>query len=958
MRKRTLLLFVLVVVYVTVAASSRGLANQFRGFVYPPPGHKALSRAAMFGTLIRPLPPESTLHLVLVLRTQHDRDLDNLIDLQSDPRSPLYHRWITPSQYAAYFGAPPQTVDRTVIALRSRGFQHVVVPLNRRFIYASAQAGIVERTFSTPLDLRFDGRRYFVANRHEPTIPAFLDAVRSVIGLDSFQVVRPSLVVAESRSSNAGLPHPGVPRPIPQATVIRGQFAFGPSDLYKAYDFQPLFSAGFTGTNQTVAIVLVRQPLQSDLDGFSTQFGLPATALHEIFLTGACPNPCPQATTKDDARESAADSEWIHAAAPQATIDSVSVGDVLIASLLIGFEYVVDTLGNAVKTVSVSYGSCEPLTVPDTATAEAALIEQGTAEGQTWFTAAGDFGSDGCSMADDNHATVRVPAAVPYVVAVGGTTMNPPLSLGNVQGYGPEMVWNDSPCKSTPVGSGATGGGASELFGKPKWQQGRTPSDGVRDVPDVALYSDPYITSTKAAPENCSEVAGYWINVENVWDRSGGTSIASPIWAGLVADIAQKAGHSLGLISPSLYTLESSAAFHQITTGNNFFNGIKTCCTAAAGYNQAKGLGTVDAYQLASMLTVSPLPTPRATTFPLPVPHPTKTPSTFPTARAIILDLGNGGESPNPNAGDIDIFDASVPGQGTLLKTEPNVTSPVDVAYNSTGLIAYILQFNGKIDTVSLPSNAFMRNVFSLGQTHTVALAIKGTNAYVVDQVADKVLVQPLGKPTASPRPIPVGLDPVSVIANPTLPNTYVANAGSNTVSIIDTTTNKLVQTLPVGPVPMGLAISPNGKTLLVANRGAGSVSIVNVSVSPAVVSDTVFVGGIPMSIAVNAQGSIAYVANQFCPLSASLCSPDGHVRNGTVELVTLTGTPIVQCCIVVGPTPVAVSFEPTGRYLWVINSGGHGFSIVDTQTNLVVQTNTGLLETPISSGSFVHAVP
>jgi subtilase family serine protease len=149
--------------------------------------------------------------------------------------------------------------------------------------------------------------------------------------------------------------------------------------------------------------------------------------------------------------------------------------------------------------------------------------------------------------------------------------------------YIPEAVWNES------GGSGlwAGGGGASSVYAKPAWQNGAgVPADGRRDVPDVSL--------TAAVHD------GYLLFMNGNNLVCGGTSAASPSFAGLMALVVQSAGARQGNANTAFYSLANNqkaggaAVFHDVAAGNNSVPGV-TGYTAAAGYDLASGLGSVDA---------------------------------------------------------------------------------------------------------------------------------------------------------------------------------------------------------------------------------------------------------------------------------------------------------------------------------------------------------------------------
>jgi len=110
----------------------------------------------------------------------------------------------------------------------------------------------------------------------------------------------------------------------------------------------------------------VRQPLGSDVTSFSSFFNIKSAAPTERFLTGLCQQPCPVPTPTNfvDDKESAMDAQWAHAAAPGASVYTVSVGDDLQESQLVGFAYIADVLAGTVQFVGTSYGGCETLSDP------------------------------------------------------------------------------------------------------------------------------------------------------------------------------------------------------------------------------------------------------------------------------------------------------------------------------------------------------------------------------------------------------------------------------------------------------------------------------------------------------------------------------------------------------------------------------------------------------------------
>jgi pseudomonalisin len=252
--------------------------------------------------------------------------------------------------------------------------------------------------------------------------------------------------------------------------------------------------------------------------------------------------------------------------------DATSLSD---SDLAIGFA---DFAGqDKAKAGSASFGECEALAyldgsmvVDDESFAEAA------AQGQTVFASAGDTGGF-CTVAPTNGVPagipdVEYPAASPYVVAVGGTTL-----LTNADGsYDEEAAWL------------AGGGGPSYFESAPSWQA----SDGVigtigstvdlRTVPDVSMDADPN--------------SGANVYVDGTPETVGGTSLASPLSLGVWDRLESGHGNALPFASPQLYALNGTTAFHDVTLGDN------GPYPATPGYDLATGIGSFDVAQAETLI--------------------------------------------------------------------------------------------------------------------------------------------------------------------------------------------------------------------------------------------------------------------------------------------------------------------------------------------------------------------
>ena len=527
--------------------------------------------------------------------------LEKTIADQRDPISPSYHRWLTPEQFGARFGisAANETVMRRWLA--SQGFGNVKLAKSRTAFYFAGTVAQAQQAFHTRIDsLMVDGERHF-ANTTEISVPDSLSAlIGNVRGLDDF---RPKSYVHRVTPQHTGL--------------INGNRVYGlaPGDIATIYDINSLYAAGIDGTGMKVAVAG-----QSDIDlagvaEYRSAFGLPASTPKVITYLG---DPGVQPV---DEVEGELDVELLGAVARGAQIYYV-----ISPGAMNALFYVVEQ--DLAPVVSMSYGYCENGDSVSNQQDLEFLSMQANAEGMTILVASGDSGAADCEMRGEPAGGARggyavdAPANDPGYTGVGGTSFVTGngtyfsgvngANQGSAFSYIPEKAWNDS----TTISLLSTGGGASQFFSKPAWQEGPgVPNDGARDVPDVAMFSmNAQSDGTEVAYLSCTD--GDCATGINSADQWGGTSAATPVFAGIVTLLNQYlvstntlAQPGLGNINPQLYLLaqNSSDAFHDITQGNNIVPcviGSIDCTTgsfgfsAGPGYDQATGLGSVDAYNL------------------------------------------------------------------------------------------------------------------------------------------------------------------------------------------------------------------------------------------------------------------------------------------------------------------------------------------------------------------------
>lgn len=352
----------------------------------------------------------------------------------------------------------------------------------------------------------------------------------------------------------------------------------GPASLRTTYNVAPLTQDGFTGKNTTIVVFAFDGFNQSDLDLFASTFNLPQFTPEVV---GGMPD--------QRSGEASMDLQVAHAVAPDArkvlvnarsTVDGGSAYE-KIATLM---ESVDKQFPGAVWTLSIGWGCDRLITAADLAPVRAAMAKA-LSHGSTIFDASGDLagleckgGQDWASPPGPADIGLDAVASLPEVTNVGGTTLSTDQHFGWLE----EHAWFDPPLTQ------GSGGGVSNLFGRPDWQDDIMPpiSQPRRLVPDISAVADAF--------------TGVVIFLNGHQLAGGGTSQAAPLWAGITAVINQfliaNDGRPVGNLNPVLYDVAYRAArpgFHDVTQGAN------AVAVAGPGYDLVTGLGTPDVDNLA-----------------------------------------------------------------------------------------------------------------------------------------------------------------------------------------------------------------------------------------------------------------------------------------------------------------------------------------------------------------------
>jgi len=613
--------------------------------------------------------------LLLQRSDSQEASLRQLMDAQQTKGSGDYHNWLTPEQFGKQYGPADADVQAVTDWLTRQGFQVANVAAGRTVIEFSGNVAQVRNAFHTEIHkYAVKGEEHF-ANTNDPAIPAALaPVVKGVVALHNFPIHAQHRRVGSFQRNLAT----GAVKPLFTYTDLNGTFyGVGPADFAKIYNIP----AGADGSGQSIAVVGQSNINIQDVRDFRSMFGL-LPKDPQIIVNGPDPGLVGPNTPTDDETESDLDVEWAGAVAPAANIIFVTsqstqssltqvVGGVDLSAL-----YIIDN--NLAPVMSESYGECEPFILTAGNAFYNALWQQAAAEGITVVIASGDNGPAGCdSSFTENSAinglAVSGTASTPYNVAVGGTDFdqfnnlsnywNPPANNNpttqlSALGYIAEVPWDDSLCAAnypaacTSVNStggdlSAGSGGPSSCvlsvvngsnincntsnnfpnggYPKPAFQNGVTPSDSLRDLPDISLFAgDGFNSSFYIICESDANPSGAPCDLSTSptsgthnFSGVGGTSGGTPTFAAIMALVNQyqlahggtgrqgnanyvlyalaaaketySTCNSSSFTAPTTETIPATCVFFDITKGNNSV----ACTGGSLNCSQPSGFGLI-----------------------------------------------------------------------------------------------------------------------------------------------------------------------------------------------------------------------------------------------------------------------------------------------------------------------------------------------------------------------------
>jgi subtilase family serine protease len=618
----------------------------------------------------------------LVLSLSHAAAAQGFVRTVSTPGSRLFHHYLSDAQWESRFGPTHAEVARAASWLRAQGFTVGRIPGDRLFVPARGSALSVGRAFGVALGYyQVEGKRVRLANGTLSIPSSLASTISGVVGVNQY-LASTSLAMADSAA--AGPPAAAGQEPAPPAgfrnpapcSAFWGQKSdtadsgslyqpykaplpydicgYRPAQLRGAYQIAKPVAAGTNGSGETIAIVDAYDSptLMADAQKYS-KLNDPTSQMTAAQFTNLAPAMVDDAVACGGSNwlaEQSLDLESAHAMAPEAHIIYVGAQDCQDASLLAALQTAV-TSGASV--VSDSWGNIagDLFTDAGTKTAYDNTLLLAAATGVSVLFSAGDTGDN---FANLGMTVPNYPAASPFATAVGGTMLevNPHNARLAEYGWSAARQLLCTPAKTScgaatnPIGTlgwqSGGGGGTSYTYPQPYYQAGVVPNalalrnqalfgpQPMRVLPDISMDADPQsgmlIGLTQTFPHS----------VHYGQFRAGGTSLSSPLLAGIIADANQAAKTPLGFLDPIIYETftRTPAAFADIGAPANpdaaavirvdyadaidatrgyilslraigyegpeiFCDGTGNCATrnvsltAAPGFDSSTGLGTV-----------------------------------------------------------------------------------------------------------------------------------------------------------------------------------------------------------------------------------------------------------------------------------------------------------------------------------------------------------------------------
>ena len=488
--------------------------------------------------LLGHLPASQSMRIVLVLPLRNQTELETLLHDLYDPSSASYHKFLTVEEFTSRFGPTQEDYESVINFANSNGLTVVAASPNRLNLDVTGTIPAIEKTLNIRMNLYMhptEGRTFYAPDR-EPS-PNLAVQLWHISGLDNYSIPKP-----------AGL-HRNTSATRSNATTGSGPAAsFLGSDMRAAY-----YGGSLTGSGQSLGLLEYYGTDLADLNTYYSNVHQTNSVPITLLSTDGTSTSCLAARGCDDTEQ---------------TLDMTQALGMApgLSSLIMYVGSTDSAIFNAMAThspLNAQLSSSWTWSPADPSTDNPYFMEF-AAQGQNLFQAAGDSGLW-------NSSSEIFPADDGYLTSVGGTDLT---TSGSDRPWTSESAWVDG------------GGGISpDRYAIPSWQTAAAASCSAcsktyRNAPDVSANAN--FTFYVCADQTTCTANEY-----------GGTSFATPMWAGYLALVNQQSvantGRTLGFINPSLYSIGASSgydtAFHDVTSGSNGDS-------ATVGYDPATGWGS------------------------------------------------------------------------------------------------------------------------------------------------------------------------------------------------------------------------------------------------------------------------------------------------------------------------------------------------------------------------------
>lgn len=489
--------------------------------------------------------PSRTLHVAIVLPMRNLPALDELIREVYDPANPAYRHYLTVAQFTERFGPTEADYAKALQFFAAGGLTVTGTAANRYMIDATGSVATLERVLHVTFGLYHHPTqdRVFIAPEEEPSVDLNVPILH-VVGLDDFTLPTPRLTRRSAADANA----------------FNGTGS-APGGWYLGSDIRAAYYGGgpLTGAGESVGLMELAAYNPLDIDNYFKKFGPPLTTdVVPISTDGTTPT----CTKICDDTEQALDIEYAIAMAPglrQVQVYVAATADSVLNRM---------ASDNSSAQLSTSWGWKQ-----EAATDDPIFMEM-AAQGQSLLTASGDYST--------LIKSGPWPEESAYITGVGGTDL---LTTGPGGAWAGETGWEDS----------AGGPSVDKAITIPAYQvpfinAANLGSTTLRNVPDIGgdADTDNYICANLSC-------GGEW----------GGTSFASPIWAGFIALANEQARARglprLGFLNPILYSLGGQSDYDLLY--HDVIGGMSGLYTAVRGYDLVTGFGSPHGPALIEALT-------------------------------------------------------------------------------------------------------------------------------------------------------------------------------------------------------------------------------------------------------------------------------------------------------------------------------------------------------------------